>query len=1072
MPRFNIKNYLNNNGEFDYKEVDGKLVMIIGEKEYSYKLGGKSHKWFMRGNYVDMNRFGYTLNNNRFRYTWKIKENELINNLRTLDNDVEVMSLDVNLNELSVERISYLISTHLPVSNDLRAYSIDFGNYNYFIYNQNLKTSLLTAIDNTLVDEGDDEPGSDTIAIVELFKADKITIRKIIKGENVNTLLGGQFFKHINITDMNLTDFGIFNKHQFKIKNKNGYFKNNCLCYAIVEALKYNNIKSSHKIPNKIKFVESLNVFFNTDFTPKKKVKEIFKVLKLNVNVRFIDNKKNGGTRLDKHRYGEEDDEILLIGLIDKHYFAIKPTHYSYKMLGENYKGRFKNLDSWTIIKHMIRNNFGIRDFKFNEKITTHFYSDKDLGSIENEKILTDTFELRDSKIKKVKILFFDCETITHGETHEVYMCDYVDEKEIGQKFDGRDCCKNFLNSLKGDVLLIAHNADYDIKFLIPHLFALSGIFKGKRCIGLKGKYNGRNGKNYNITIKDSLQLISTKLANFPKYFDFEKYYNMKVHKEFMPYGLYDEEIFTNKWKKISDAEKYCKNNEEKEILHNNIKRWNLIKKEDNEYFNALRYSHNYCLIDCLVLKKGYDIFRKWILEQLNIDINGILTSASLSQRYMEEQGCFDNCLMLGGACRAFIQECVVGGRCMSRNNKKYLINKKIADYDATSLYPSAMERLGKELGGYLEGVPKLLTDKTMKFLNSVDGYFIKILFKKNFDKKYSFPLLSYKTKISRKFSNELEGKYIHIDKISLEDVMKFYELTEEDFEIIEGYYFNEGRNNNIQSVIRKVFDMRLEKKAEKNPIEQVYKLIMNSAYGKTLIKPYDTETKVIDTKKKCDNYILKNHNVVKTATEIHNSEKFIIKESNSIITHFSYPHIGVEILSMSKRIMNEVMCLAEDNDIKIYYQDTDSMHIEFDKVSELERLFKEKYGKILNGKNMGQFHVDFDSKILDEDLIYSSKCIILGKKCYLDVLEDGSGEKDYHCRMKGIPPSTLNHTAKKMNLNLCDMYEYNLTNAIEYDLLEDGNRCRFLTNDNMSVSMAKKFTRNLKFNNELIVVN
>jgi len=31
----------------------------------------------------------------------------------------------------------------------------------------------------------------------------------------------------------------------------------------------------------------------------------------------------------------------------------------------------------------------------------------------------------------------------------------------------------------------------------------------------------------------------------------------------------------------------------------------------------------------------------------------------------------------------------------------------------------------------------------------------------------------------------------------------------------------------------------------------------------------------------------------------------------------------------MSKRIMNEVMCLAEDLGIEIYYTDTDSMHID-----------------------------------------------------------------------------------------------------------------------------------------------
>ena len=35
----------------------------------------------------------------------------------------------------------------------------------------------------------------------------------------------------------------------------------------------------------------------------------------------------------------------------------------------------------------------------------------------------------------------------------------------------------------------------------------------------------------------------------------------------------------------------------------------------------------------------------------------------------------------------------------------------------------------------------------------------------------------------------------------------------------------------------------------------------------------------------------------------------------------------------MSKRIMNEVMCLAEDLGLNIYYQDTDSMHINYEEV-------------------------------------------------------------------------------------------------------------------------------------------
>lgn len=41
-------------------------------------------------------------------------------------------------------------------------------------------------------------------------------------------------------------------------------------------------------------------------------------------------------------------------------------------------------------------------------------------------------------------------------------------------------------------------------------------------------------------------------------------------------------------------------------------------------------------------------------------------------------------------------------------------------------------------------------------------------------------------------------------------------------------------------------------------------------------------------------------------------------------------------VLSMSKRIMNEVMCTAEDIGCKIYYQDTDSMQMSKEDVEKL----------------------------------------------------------------------------------------------------------------------------------------
>ena len=73
------------------------------------------------------------------------------------------------------------------------------------------------------------------------------------------------------------------------------------------------------------------------------------------------------------------------------------------------------------------------------------------------------------------------------------------------------------------------------------------------------------------------------------------------------------------------------------------------------------------------------------------------------------------------------------------------------------------------------------------------------------------------------------------------------------------------------------------------------------------------------------------NHNMVEETNEIGNT--YFVKVRKVINEHFNYCHVGCEILSMSKRIMNKAMCLAEDLGILMVYTDTDNIHIESTKV-------------------------------------------------------------------------------------------------------------------------------------------
>ena len=94
-----------------------------------------------------------------------------------------------------------------------------------------------------------------------------------------------------------------------------------------------------------------------------------------------------------------------------------------------------------------------------------------------------------------------------------------------------------------------------------------------------------------------------------------------------------------------------------------------------------------------------------------------------------------------------------------------------------------------------------------------------------------------------------------------------------------------------------------------------VIKLLMNSMYGKTIIKPVETDTIVKDNKDDFETCISYNYDYIDSVIEVNG--KCYIKNVNSILSHFNYVHCGVEILSMSKIIMNKVCSCAYDLNIK-----------------------------------------------------------------------------------------------------------------------------------------------------------
>mgnify|MGYP003133504950 FL=1 len=486
-----------------------------------------------------------------------------------------------------------------------------------------------------------------------------------------------------------------------------------------------------------------------------------------------------------------------------------------------------------------------------------------------------------------------------------------------------------------------------------------------------------------------------------------------------------------------------------------------------------VKYAIHYCKVDVDVLKKGVMIFRKWILEALKIDCFNFYTIPSISHEYFMREKCYDGVYQIGGVVREFINKSLVGGRTMLCENKKQYRNGKVADYDAVSLYPSAMKRMR----GFLKGKPKVIEDFTPEYY---DGFFIEIKIKK-VNKYLKFPIISVINDDGiREFTNDVNvigNRSIFCDKETFDMMVEYHKI---EYDFIRGYYFDEGHNKTINTVIETVFNNRLKAKKAGNPIQEVWKLIMNSGYGKSITKPHDTSTHYITSEEELDKFVWRHYDWISDAiTPIpreYGGDMYRVKKADAIHTHYNYAHIGIEILSMSKRIMSEVMVSAEDNGLDITYTDTDSIHINYDDVAKLEKIFEEKYNRKLTGKGMGQFHIDFDLGKCED--IHSVEFIGLGKKCYIDKLQGVNPktketEIGYHIRLKGVPNACImrkvndDYGGDPMKLYK-ELYD---KKTVVFDLLkgwneEDGNyqKPAFTHHKSFVISNAVNFTREINF--------
>lgn len=943
---------------------------------------------------------------------------------------------------------------------------------------------------------------SDSARLINVNNISNISISSA--SSNTGNRNGG-FFPYINTTNLDLTKYQIYTQNEANEEK----LKEHCLIHTIKENnlndILINNLKLSFQTPEDIKKndakINELKMSFSS-LTNFKKIhlKKISKILNKNISLHEyrIDDKINEII----YKNEEETANNINIAIYKNHFFIFEQTKYSkyfidnyedlkniknnFDIVGIKKNGEYKydsskKINSLVLIKKLFNNehfkkldmsNF-IETAK-HEDLKNHVY----LQNIEDEQQLSEKKAIKPKKDQN--IFFTDTETFVYNdnENHKLFLIGISnmqnDEVEILNVMN--DKYKNNKNGVSKEQLMIYellriitktgttdalcyfHNLKYDMTIIEKYLTVSDKCVKDNKIYSMKCIY-----KNKIIEFRDSYKIISSALSKFTDMFKLDKKFSKK---EAISYKYYTEE---NNNKKIHvDDYKKLLSDKDKITFDEEIINEHTYDKE-SKTFNPLNWYREYLKLDCLVLKYGLLKFNDIINEitENKISLWDVLTISSLVDRYMYIMGVYDGVYEVKANLRDYISKAVFGGRVhVNEQYKKKIIEGMISDYDGVSYYPSAIVRLCREIG-LPTGKCKLMNEEDIK--NWKDKiYSIMTIKITKVNKTQQMPFIAIKNKGSTLYTNDAENQEMTIDSITLQDYIKFHKI---EYEILYGVYWNEGTNKKMGEIMTKLFNKRLEAQKEKNDaLSTILKLMLNSAYGKTITKKTLTSISIIkNIKGSFNKYISNNFNTIKSYRSISNNIYEV--EETTLDNSYNRGHIGCFILSMSKRMTNEIFNIANDKKCPIYYTDTDSMHLNKDDIPIIEKEYYERYNKILNGKNLEQFHDDFKLKNSVGE-IYSSKSIFLGKKSYYDKLTSVDKDNNIiygeHIRLKGITDAGLINESKKHGNKFEGMYEKLINEEIDFVLNpfnEETNETKVLFDfKNGGVKTKNIFIRKVKF--------
>jgi DNA polymerase type B, organellar and viral len=495
----------------------------------------------------------------------------------------------------------------------------------------------------------------------------------------------------------------------------------------------------------------------------------------------------------------------------------------------------------------------------------------------------------------------------------------------------------------------------------------------------------------YNISFRDSLLLLPSKLSELAKTFGVE-------NKDLFPYKFVNEKTTTFEYEGNMPSLQYYNVSDMGDDISERLQTWKEYQARfNNKNWNLKTETILYCKKDVKILWEILDNYSKIIFENWYVDLMKSPTISSLAFKLFRSNYLPDldkqkiTIPTITGKVYEDIKKSYTGGAVDVY--KPYGENIKV--YDVKSLYPSVMLNNPMPVGNptYFEG--NILVNKDFWINNEKPFGFFYV--KVQAPKDMKEPILQVKRKINNLTRTiapigSWKGWYFSEELYNAEK----YGYK---FEVLKGYTFNKGYI--FKDYVEKLYKIK-ESNPKGSPMNLNAKLLLNSLYGRFGMSPHSDEHIVLPSSLS-NQFLLDDKFDILDVIDFKNNKELItykVKHNPNIddnIEENKYKNVSIVVASAITAYGRIHMSQFKNNPQigELLYSDTDCIAI----TGELN----EKH----IGKGIGQMEVE-------KQFI---KVVYLAPKVYIGLMQNkkDSNKIEVHAVIKGI---NVEKKAKQFKFN------------------------------------------------------